>query len=111
MLANLIRQTLERHYIVIGLLAQPNRNRLTRTELQVQSRQVAHKMSRIYGLNAPEFFDARLFDAFIDKLISDGVVSEGDEDKLQYQPIVDEVLKAAEQVIDPEFRYAILRES
>jgi len=109
MLANLIRQTLERLYIVIGLLAQPNR--LTRTELQVQSQQVAHKMSRIYGLNAPEFFDAGLFDSFIDKLIADGVVCAGNEGKLHYQPIVDEVLKAAEQVIDPEFRYAILRES
>ena len=109
MLANLIRQTLERHYIVIGLLAQPNPP--TRDELQTQSQQVAHKMSRIYGLNAPEFFDAGLFDSFIDKLIGDGVVCEGFEDKLHYQPIVDEVLKAAEQVIDPEFRYAILRES
>ncbi len=113
MLSQLIMQTLERLYIVIGLLTQPGagiRTRtLNRTELQDQSQQVARKMSRIYGLNAPEFFDAQLFDGFIDKLIADDLVSEGAEGKLGYSPIVKEVIRAAEGVIDAEFRYAVLR--
>ena len=66
-------------------------------------------MSRIYGLNAPEFFDAQLFNGFIDKLIADGVVSEGPDGKLCYSNVVDDVTKAAERIIDAEFRYAVLR--
>jgi glycerol-3-phosphate O-acyltransferase len=113
MLSQLIMQTLERLYIVIGLLTQAggdgNSQSLDRTQLQKHSQQMARKMSRIYGLNAPEFFDAQLFNGFIDKLIADGVVSEGAEGELGYSPIVNDVIKAAEGVIDAEFRYAVLR--
>jgi glycerol-3-phosphate O-acyltransferase len=109
MLSRLIAQTLERLYIVIGLLGQSVEDVRSREELQDQSQRVARKMSRIYGLNAPEFFDAQLFNGFIDKLIADGVVSEGVDGKLSYDPMVNEVLKAAEGIIDAEFRYAVLR--
>ena len=67
-------------------------------------------MSRIFGLNSPEFFDARLFDLFIDKLIADGIVTEDSEQGLFFASVVNDVLKAAESIIDPEFRYAVLRE-
>jgi glycerol-3-phosphate O-acyltransferase len=108
MLSSIIEPTLERLYIVIGLLASDEIR--TRESLQEDSRKIAHKMSRIYGINAPEFFDARLFNLFIDKLIEDEVVSEGADGTLCHRPIVDEVLKAARAVISPEFRYAVLRE-
>ena len=110
LLASIITPTLERLYIVVGLLAAPGRSLRTRESLQEESRLVAHKMSRIYGINAPEFFDARLFNLFIDKLIADGIVTEADDGSIDHQPLVDDVLKAAKAVIDPEFRYAILRE-
>ena len=109
MLSQLIMQTLERLYIVIGLLAQPGDAVSTRTELQDQSQQVARKMSRIYGLNAPEFFDPQLFNEFIDKLIADGIVSEGVAGKLSYKSVVNDVIRAAERVINAEFRYAVSR--
>ncbi|MFP6815212.1 MAG: glycerol-3-phosphate 1-O-acyltransferase PlsB [Pseudomonadales bacterium] len=113
MLSQLIMQTLERLYIVIGLLTHADvdahHKYLDRQELEKQSQQMARKLSRIYGLNAPEFFDAQLFNGFIDKLIADGVVSEGAEGALGYSPVVEDVIKAAEGVIDAEFRYAVLR--
>jgi glycerol-3-phosphate O-acyltransferase len=110
LLASIITPTLERLYIVIGLLAAPGRSQRTRESLQEESRLVAHKMSRIYGINAPEFFDARLFNLFIDKLIADGIITEADDGSIAHQDLVEDVLKAAKAVIDPEFRYAILRE-
>jgi len=110
LLSSIIEPTLERLYIVIGLLASPGSSDRTRESLQEDSRKIAHKMSRIYGMNAPEFFDARLFDLFVDKLIANGVISESPEGTLCHSPIVEEVLKAARAVINPEFRYAILRE-
>ena len=105
--------TLERLYIVIALLASSGAGAdtlRTRESLQEDSREIAQKMSRIYGLNAPEFFDARLFDLFVDKLIADGVIGEQEDGTLTHSGVVEEVLKASKAVINPEFRYAILRE-
>ncbi len=110
LLAGVIMPTLERLYIVISLLSTSDRASRSREQLQQRSEQTARKMSRLYGLNAPEFFDSRLFNQFVDTLLQRGVVEEDDQGQLQHQPVVEEVLKAAEQVIDPAFRYATLLE-
>lgn len=110
LLAGVIMPTLERLYIVISLLATASGASRSRAELQERSEHIARKMSRLYGLNAPEFFDPRLFNQFVDALLSRGVVQEDAEGRLRHQPVVEEVLKAAEQVIDPPFRYATLQE-
>jgi len=110
LLAGVIMPTLERLYIVISLLATPGSVSRSRRQLQERSEQIARKMSRLYGLNAPEFFDSRLFNQFVDTLLTRGIVREDGEGNLIHQPVVEEVLKAAEQVIDPEFRYATLQE-
>lgn len=110
LLAGVIMPTLERLYIVISLLSTSGSVSRNRRELQERSEQIARKMSRLYGLNAPEFFDGRLFNQFVDTLLQRGVVEEDDEGQLRHQAIVEEVLKAAEQVIDPAFRYATLLE-
>jgi glycerol-3-phosphate O-acyltransferase len=107
MLANVVMPSLERLYIVVGLLATETPK--TREALQHTSEQVAKKMSRIYGLNAPEFFDAQLFHTFIDRLVADGIVSENADGSLGYAQVVRDVLKAAEGIIDTDFRSAVLR--
>jgi len=109
LLASVIMQSLERLYIVIGLLANNAPN--DRDELQRNSEQVARKMSRIHGLNAPEFFDSQLFHGFIDELVANGIVSETENGALDYSPVVRDVLKAAENIIDSDFRTAVLRAS
>jgi glycerol-3-phosphate O-acyltransferase len=110
LLARLIMPTLERLYIVIGVLFQGGQAAHTRESLQERSHRVAQKMSRLYGLNAPEFFDARLFNRFVDALIANGVVREGDDARLTWSPVIEDVMKASEGVIDPDFRYAVRQE-
>jgi glycerol-3-phosphate O-acyltransferase len=110
LLARIVMPTLERLYIVIALLHQSGQGGIDRQTLQARSQQVARKMARLYGLNAPEFFDARLFNGFIDALIRSGVVTEADDGVLAWSIIVDDVLKAAENVIDPDFRFAVQQE-
>jgi len=110
-LANLIMPTLERLFIVIALLDRAASEPITRDALQAHSRAIAHKMSRIYGINAPEFFDQRLFDLFIDRLIADGQIEMQEDRIVRRSELVQQVLKAGEAVIEPEFRYAIMRES
>ncbi len=109
LLSSVVMQTLERLYIVISLLANPDNAIHTRAELQEQSQRVARKMSRLYDINAPEFFDHRLFNSFVDKLIDDGVVQETHNGQLSHSEIVADVMRASERVIDAQYRYAILR--
>lgn len=108
LLSNVVMQSLERLYIVISLLANRDNAPQTRAELQEQSQRVARKMSRLYDINAPEFFDQRLFNAFVDKLIDDGVINETGG-QLSHSEIIADVMHASERVIDAQYRYAILR--
>lgn len=108
LLAGIARPILERNYIVLGLLANPGQPPGTRSELLEKSQLIARKVARMHGINAPEFFDGRLLDAFIDKLIEDAAVIEGADGALTRMPIVDDVLRTAGRIIDSEYRYAIL---
>ncbi len=108
LLANLVSQNLERMFIVIHLL---NQGGFTMRSLRDSSQRVAQKMSRLYGINAPEFSDARLFDLFINRMIDHGVVTVLEDGTLDQAPAVDQVLRAAEFVIDPKIRYGVLNAS
>ena len=66
-------------------------------------------MTKIYGINSPEFFDPRLFRQFIEALKSEGSVAESDDGKLCYEPILTDVVRAAQGVISAEFRQAVSR--
>ncbi len=113
LLAGIVRQTMERQHIVLSLLTRAGAEAPTRSELKAQSQRIAHKTARLCGINAPEFFDQRLFDGFIDKLIDDGLVFERDEGgnrRLGYSPVLDQVMRASVRVIDQEFRHAVLND-
>ncbi len=105
LLSNLVSQTLERMFIVIQQLAQGDMDRDT---LRTRSQGVAQRISRLYGINAPEFSDLRLFEQFIDALIRHGMVQVAEDGGLTYDPAVERVLRAAEFVIDPQIRHGVL---
>ncbi|NKB97503.1 MAG: glycerol-3-phosphate 1-O-acyltransferase PlsB [Pseudomonadales bacterium] len=104
LLANLVMPTLERMYIVISQLSAYNLNRDT---LEPHVQQLAQKISRLYGINAPEFSDKHLFDAFIEELLADKVITIDDGGILRGQPQLDEVLRAAKFVIEPQIRLGV----
>lgn len=110
LLGQVIMQTLERFYIVIALLIKAGPRTVTRDALEQQCQSVAERMSRLYGLNAPEFFDAKLLRNFVDSLLFQGVVTRFDDDTLGFEPVVVEVFRAATRVISSDFRHAVLRE-
>ena len=105
LLANLVSQSLERMFIVVHQLG---KGTCDRESLRRSSQSVAQKMSRIYGINAPEFSDQRLFDLFTARLIKTGAVIEDTNGNLRATDLVDQVLRAAEYVIDPQVRYGVL---
>ncbi len=105
LLANLVSQTLERMFIVVHQLTEGS---TTREKLLSSSQLVAQKMSRLYGINAPEFSDKHLFDLFVDTLIEQGIVQVEDNQQLSYDPILNRVLRAAEAVIDTHIRHGVI---
>ena len=109
LLAQIVMQMLERFFIAIGLLLQAGQRRIDRTTLEADCITLARRMSRLYGLNAPEFFDARLFRTFIDTLIAHNAISIGDDGLLSYGRMIGEVTRASSAVLPIEFRLAVLR--
>ena len=107
-LAKLVTQTLERMFIVLHQL---DGNPQTREVLQTQAQQVAQKISRLYGINAPEFSDPTLFNLFIDGLVDAGAVTVSDGEKMHRTELIDDVLRAASYVIEPQIRYGVMSAS
>ena len=108
LLANIAMQTIERYYIMVALLTR--HGTMTRDSLEAESGIVARRMSRIYGINAPDFFDAALFRRFIETLIERGAAVESQAGDLSPTPILGEVVRGAQGVISDEFRQAVSRE-
>ena len=108
LLSRIVSQTLERMFIVVQQLgAQP----ITRGDLLTRSQLIAQKISRLYGINAPEFSDQRLFDQFIDALLERSILTLDEDDRLHHDDTIAQVLRAAEYVIDPQIRYGIITAS
>ena len=105
LLANTLRETIERFHIVASALTLGSP--LTQPALEARCGAVARRMSRIYGIDAPEFFDAELFHRFVDALLERGAVRRGADGLLHAEPVVRLVTRAARQVLDDEFRQAV----
>lgn len=106
-LARFIMQTLERYYIAIAVLTQAGSNCLDADELEKQSTQMAERMSILFGLNAPEFFDKALFRNFIAKLKSKQVISENEDGQLCYSDQIEYIVEDARLILNAELRQAI----
>lgn len=108
-LSQVIMQTLERHYIVVATLATAGQGALTRSELEARCQAQAQRMSRLQGLNAPEFFDMKLIRGIITLMFNRGVLFANADDKLNFNETIHRVNETAELVISPDFRQGLLR--
>ena len=106
-LSRFIIQTLERYYIVIATLRKHGPGMLTARELEEESVLMAERMSILFGLNAPEFFDKALFRNFIDNLRRNDVIIASDNERLDYTRELEEVSEDARLVLNVEKRQAI----
>ena len=104
LLAKLVMPTLERMFIVTQQLQRPQ----TRNVIREKSHNTALRISRLYGINSPEFSDPNLLEQFVDFLISSGAASIDAADHLIKTKLIDEVTRAAHHVIDPQIRLAVV---
>lgn len=67
-LAHIAQPVLERYYMTFVVLWESGGNPLSEEELEQRCHLVAQKISMLYGINSPDFFDRQLFGHFIDTL-------------------------------------------
>ena len=78
--------------------------------MRALSQASARKLARLFGLQGAEFSEDRLFDLFIDTLISKQYLTLDEQDRLIASSLLHQVAEqAAQQVIDPAIHLALQR--
>lgn len=101
---------LERFYLAISLLLRAGSGEIPQEVLEQRCQLTAQRMSILYALNAPEFFERGQFANFIDLLIERKVVQVADGGRLTYQgPTLEAVAADARMVLHEQIRNSILQ--
>jgi glycerol-3-phosphate O-acyltransferase len=101
---------LERYYLALALLLKAGSGRLTPEALERQCELMAQRMTLLYEINSPEFFDRALFRNFIEQLRLRGVLTLTEEERLGFDPVMIEGIVAdAQTVLNEQVRNSILQ--
>ena len=111
LLANTVMGVLERFYIAIALLHDAGAGALDRRTLLASCRETAARISTLYGIDAPEFSDPRLFEGFVQGLTEREVVVEDEAGRLLFDERIQDFLRMGHGVIAVELRQALQRRS
>jgi len=101
--------TIERYYLVIAVLLRARSGAMQQEALEQRCHLMAQRMSLLYGLNSPEFFDKSLFRNFIDLMRVRRVVENGAEGKLEFGELLLAVAGDAQLVLSEQIRHSILQ--
>lgn len=71
-------------------------------------RQLAERLTLLSGLNAPEFFDRRLFSGLLDALESEGWLCQ-DNARRAFDSLLQEALARSRSLFDPALRQRLLQ--
>ncbi|MCY3624342.1 MAG: glycerol-3-phosphate 1-O-acyltransferase PlsB [Gammaproteobacteria bacterium] len=107
LLANTIMPVLERFYITLALLHRAGSGVLDQAALLLECRATAARFSKLYGLDSPEFADARLFSAFLAHLTENEVLIPDDAGRLEFDERVADILRAGRYVVAVELRQSL----
>jgi glycerol-3-phosphate O-acyltransferase len=108
-LAQATIQTVERYYLAIALLLRAGRSTVTLDALEQRCVAMAQRMTMLYGLAAPEFFDKAMFRDFIELLRQRGVIRLDGDGRLTYDDALLAVAQDARVVLSEQIRNSILQ--
>jgi glycerol-3-phosphate O-acyltransferase len=109
LLAQATIQTIERYYLAIALLLQAGSGVITQEALEERCYLMAQRMSLLYALNSPEFFDKSLFRNFLELLRRRNVIQMSDTDRLLFGEPLLAVASDARLVLSEQIRHSILQ--
>ena len=84
-LAHIVQPILERYYMTFVVLSQSSTAPLQEAELEHRCHLLAQKISMIYGINSPDFFDRLLFRDFIATMLENEYLVKNDELQLEFK--------------------------
>jgi len=108
-LAQATLQVIERYYLAIALLVQAGPGSITQDALENRCHLMASRMSHLYELRSPEFFDKALFRQFLDLLRARSVIALAPDGCLTYDEALPAVANDAQLVLSEQIRHSILQ--
>jgi glycerol-3-phosphate O-acyltransferase len=108
-LAHATLDVVERYYLAIALLLQQGSGSIRQDALEQRCQQMASRMSLLYEMRAPEFFDRALFREFYSLLRARKVLSTDGEGRLVFDAALEEVAADARFVLSAQIQHSILQ--
>ena len=102
-------QTFERYYITVAVLAKNGSGVLSRSELERLCILTAQRITQLNEFAAPEFYDRNQIRQFINLLLDSGILTRDDDEKLEYNSVIQQISKDSQYVLSEEIRYNIIR--
>jgi glycerol-3-phosphate O-acyltransferase len=109
LLAQATSQTIERYYLAVAVLLQAGSGQITQYALEERCQLLGQRMTILYGINSPEFFDRTMFENFIDLLRARGVIRLAEGGKLAFDDVLAQVAQDAQLVLQEQMRHSILQ--
>jgi glycerol-3-phosphate O-acyltransferase len=107
-LANIVQPILERYYMTFIVLWQASPTPLDDNALEYRCHLLAQKISMIYGINSPDFFDRGLFRDFIATMLEYDYLRRNTSQQLEFSPGFDYVSLDLRNLLSTEVRSSIL---
>ncbi len=108
-LAHIVQPILERYYMTFVILWQSVDEPLTKQELETKGHLLAQKISMIYGINSPDFFDRKLFTHFIATLFKLNYVGKNEDGKLHLTDDFNQINLDIRALLSIEVRNSIMQ--
>jgi glycerol-3-phosphate O-acyltransferase len=108
MLGQSMVSMLQRFYLVIAILVRNGSGTLSRQRLESMCQQSAERLSMIYGLHSPDFFNKSLFRDFIRSLQDLEVVNRNSDGLIEFGEDIESIGADARLVLGEEIRHSIL---
>jgi glycerol-3-phosphate O-acyltransferase len=99
---------LQRFYLVVAILVSNGSGTLSRQRLESSCQQSAERLSMIYGLHSPDFFNKTLFHDFIRLLQDQQVLRRNGDGLIEYDENIKSIAADARLVLGEEIRHSIL---
>ncbi len=99
---------LQRFYLVIAILIRNGSGVLSRQRLETMCQQSAERLSMIYGLHSPDFFNKSLFHDFIRTLEKLDVLRKNSDNLIEFDDDLTNIGVDARLVLGEEIRHSIL---
>jgi len=99
---------LQRFYLVIAILVGNGSGVLSRGGLESMCQQSAERLSMIYGLHSPDFFNKTLFHDFIKMMQRQGILRRDSEGGIEFDEDIESIGADARLVLGEEIRHSIL---